>query len=99
MGLDFAIDQLFGTGWSALDTSGCEYHGGRCYPGLGRVLREFSAANADLSLRKVDLFDCYRAEWRDASGRALGGIVGSTELEAAVYALAMFRRAAQTVTA
>lgn len=99
MGLDFAIDQLFATGWSALDTTGCEFHGGRCYPGLGRVMREFAASGADLSLRRIDLFDCFRAEWRDAAGRALGGVVGQTEIEAAVYALAQFRRAAHAVTA
>jgi len=99
MDLDFAIEQLFATGWSALDTTGCEYHQGRCSPGLGRVMREFAASGVDLSLRKVDLFDCYRAEWCDASGRALGGVVGRTETEAAVYALAMFRRATQAVTA
>jgi hypothetical protein len=99
MGLDFAIEQLFATGWSALDTTGCEYHQGRCYPGLGRVMREFAAAGADLSLRKIDLFDCYRAEWRDHAGHALGGVVGHTETEAAVYALATFRRANQLVAA
>ena len=102
MGLNFAIEQLFATGWSALDTTGCEFHQGRCYPGLGRVMREFAGANADLSIRKIDLFDCYRAEWRDTSGppgNALGGVVGHTETEAAVYALAMFRRATQMVAA
>lgn len=99
MGLDFAIDQLFATGWSALDTTGCEFHAGRCYPGLGRVMREFASSGADLSLRKIDLFDCFRAEWRDATGRALGGVVGQTEIEAAVYALAQFRRSAHAVTA
>lgn len=99
MGLDFAIEQLFATGWSALDTSGCEYHKGRCHPGLGRVMREFASAGVDLSIRKIDLFDCYRAEWRDASGHALGGVVGHTETEAAVYALAMFRRSSQLAVA
>ncbi len=94
MGLDFAIDQLLDTGWTTLDTTGCEYSSARAYPGLGRIMREFQAGGAELSLRKVDLFDCYRAEWRDASGRALGGVVGQTEIEAAVYALAQFRRAA-----
>lgn len=98
MGLDFAIDQLFATGWNTLDTTGCEFRCGRAYPGLGRVLREFASAGVDLSLRKVDLFDCYRAEWRDASGHALGGVVGQSETEAAVYALAQFRRATQAVS-
>ena len=99
MGLDFAIEQLFATGWSPLDTTGCEVtSGGRTYPGLGRVLREFATNGSELTLRKVDLFDCYRAEWRDPSGRTLGGVVGQSELEAAVYALAQFRRSAKGAT-
>lgn len=97
MGLEFAIQQLLDTGWTTLDTTGCEYLRARAYPGLGRIMREFQAAGAELSLRKVDLFDCYRAEWTDASGRPMGGVVGQSEIEAAVYALAQFRRAAAAV--
>ena len=41
MGLDFAIDELFATGWSALDTTGCESEGGRWVPSVDRVMREF----------------------------------------------------------
>lgn len=92
MGLDFAIDELYETGWSALDTLGTHHHRGRTYPGVDRIKREFSAAGFDLTIRHVQLFDCYRAEWRDASGAAVGAVVGRTDEEAAVYAFSQLRR-------
>jgi hypothetical protein len=92
MGLEFAIDELYATGWSALDTSGTHHHNGRPYPGVERIRREFSAAGFDLAIRHVQLFDCYRAEWRDRAGNAVGAVVGRTDEEAAVYALSQLRR-------
>lgn len=93
MGIDFAIDELYATGWTALDTSGCSHHDdGRAYPGPELVTREFEQAGFELSVRHIQLFDCYRAEWRDGSGRALGAVVGQTEAEAVVYALSQLRR-------
>lgn len=93
MGLDFAIDELYATGWQALDSSGCKHHGdGRAYPSLDRVRSEFSGSGYNLSLRHVQLFDCYRAEWRDGQGVPRGAVVGRTDAEAAVYALSQLRR-------
>ncbi len=93
MGLDFAVDELYATGWSALDSAGCEHRtDGRAYPGVTRVADEFRSAGFDLTLRHVQLFDCYRAEWRDVSGQACGAVVGRVEAEAAVYALSQLRR-------
>lgn len=95
MGLDYAIDELYATGWSALDSAGCALHGdGRAFPGMDRVADEFRDAGYELNVRYIQLFDCYRAEWRDASGAPQGGVVGSTASEAAVYALAQLRRKA-----
>ena len=100
MGLDVAIDALYGTGWSASDPAGCEHTpGGRVYPGLKRAEREFADAGYRLRVRHMSSFDCHRAEWSDASGRAAGGVVGSSEAEAVVYALAMLRRASTGVMA
>ena len=96
MGLDFAIDELFATGWSALDTTGCESEGGRWVPSVDRVMREFEQAGLTLSVRHVQLFDCFRAEWTDGAGVPAGSVVGQTEREAALYALAQLRRASQT---
>ncbi len=92
MGLDFAIDELYATGWSELDTSNCEIHAdGRSIPTVVRVRQCFADAGLELSIRHIQLFDCYRAEWRDASGTT-GAVVGQSEREAAVYALSQMRR-------
>lgn len=93
MGLDFAIDELYATGWSALNTKGCEPHEGRWVPTVDRVRREFEVQGLSLCVRHIQLFDCFRAEWTDGSGIPAGAVVGQTELEAAVYALAQLRRA------
>jgi len=93
MGLDFALDELYTTGWTALDSTGCGYHtDGRLYPSVGRIKDEFILIGYELNLRHIQLFDCYRAEWRDSSGAAVGAVVGHSELEAAVYALSQARR-------
>ncbi len=95
MGLDVAIDELYASGWSALDTQGCGHHDdGRFFPGIDRICEEFRTLGYTLTLRHVQLFDCYRAEWTDEQGRAMGAVVGQTETEAAVYALSQVRRAA-----
>ena len=93
MELDFAIDELYAAGWSALDTTGCEHHtDGRVYPTVARVRDEFTKAGFELSLRHVQLFDCHRAEWSDSAGAAAGAVVGQSEIEAAVYALSQMRK-------
>lgn len=93
MGLNFAIDELYSTGWAALDSSGCEHHAdGRAFPRVARIGQEFRSAGFDLAVRYIQLFDCYRAEWRDSTGQPCGAVVGQTEQEAAVYALAQMRR-------
>lgn len=92
MGLEFAIEELYETGWSALDTAGTRHHNGRLYPGVDRIRQEFASAGFDLTIRHVQLFDCYRAEWRDSSGAAVGAVVGRSDEEAAVYALSQLRR-------
>lgn len=94
MGLDVAIDHLYATGWSALDTQGCAHHAdGRCFPTLERVKSEFASLGYEMAIRHVQLFDCYRAEWSTGEGPS-GAVVGQSEPEAAVYALAQARRLA-----
>ncbi len=100
MGLDFAIDELYRTGWDAADGSDCSPHtDGRAVPGIARVRREFHAAGYSLTVRQVPVFDCYQAEWRDASGSPCGAVVGRSEAEAAVYALSQLRRSLTPATA
>jgi hypothetical protein len=93
MGLDFAIEELYATGWSSLDSAGCKHHSGRPYPSLDAVKREFASAGLDLSITHIQLFDTFRAEWRDTQGQARGGgVIGKSEAEVAVYALSRLRR-------
>ncbi len=93
MGLDFAIDELYATGWTALDSTGCERHSdGRWFPSEQRAVSEFREAKFTLTVRKIELFDCYRAEWRDEGGAPAGAVVGRTRQEATVYALSHLRR-------
>lgn len=100
MGLEFAIDELYATGWSAEDQADCSPHAdGRSLPSLARVRREFAAAGYSLEVRHVQLFDCHQAEWRDAAGSPIGAVVGRTEAEAYVYALSQFRRHAAAAVA
>lgn len=93
MGLDFAIDELYATNWAPLNSSGCKHHtDGRAYPTPERIKNEFAEAGFSIAIRHVQLFDCYRAEWRDAAGSPAGAVVGRSEPEAAVYALSQLRR-------
>lgn len=93
MELAIAIDELYAAGWSTLDSAGCEFGpDGRLFPGLKRIVAEFEAAGFDFTLRRVEVFDCFRAQWGTPGGEAAGGVVGRTEAEAAVYALAQLRR-------
>lgn len=93
MGLEFAVEELYATGWSALDTAGCVHlSDGRSFPSPSRVGSEFEAAGFEFSVRHIQLFDCYRAEWKERGGSMSGAVVGQTESEAAVYALSQLRR-------
>ncbi|HBS29442.1 MAG TPA: hypothetical protein DEB06_08335 [Phycisphaerales bacterium] len=94
MSITFAVDALYSAGWSTLDSTGCEVSpDGRVYPGPGRVRHELDALGLGLTIGKVEEFDCVRAEWtRSGSSTPEGAVVGQTEAEAAVYALAQARR-------
>lgn len=100
MGLEFAVEQLYATGWSALDTRGCgRLADGRAYPERERVVAEFADAGLELAIEHIQLFDCYRAKWQDQAGGGAGSVVGHTIEEAAVYALSQMRRALAAVGA
>lgn len=100
MGLEFAIDELYATGWTAMDSAGCSFHtDGRAYPSVARVRKSFEDEGLVLSIRHIQLFGCHRAEWRDAQGSTLGAVVAQSELESAVFALAQLRRQAMSAPA
>jgi hypothetical protein len=94
MGLDFALDELFATGWTNLDTAGgsVQHTDGRAHPSVDRVRQEFAAAGSKFTLRRVDKFNCWRAEWTKPDGHGTDSVVGHSEAEAIVYALAQLRR-------
>jgi hypothetical protein len=97
MGLSFALDELRATGWSGLDSAGCAFDtDGRVYPSAARVRQEFAGAGFDLKIAEVAEYKCYRAEWAEAGGGEAAAVtqavVGHSEAEAAVYALAQLRR-------
>lgn len=98
MSLPIAIDALYDSGWSTLDSTGCSTApDGRVYPGEARLRREFASLGFDLVLRQIEEFGCFRAEWRSASGTVEGAVVGQSEAEAGVYALAKLRRSLAAV--
>lgn len=100
MGLDFAIDALYASEFKPEEVERCITHrDGRAYPTLDSVNMAFTAQGSALTIKHVQLFDCYRAEWRDDQGQLLGAVVGSTAEEAGVYALALLRRQADTAPA
>ncbi|HYF13660.1 MAG TPA: hypothetical protein VD971_01160 [Phycisphaerales bacterium] len=93
MGLDFAIDALYATDFRSAEAATCHVHrDGRLYPTQTAVGDCFASAGYSLTLRHVQLFDCYRAEWRDGNGQPCGAVVGQSADEAAVYALSLLRR-------
>jgi hypothetical protein len=65
---------------------------GRKYPTEDLVRRSFEESGYKLTVRHVQLFDCYRAEWRDAQGQPGGSVVGQTAAEVAVHAMSQLRR-------
>lgn len=99
MGIDIALEELYATGWSALDSAGCELDGqGRWVPTVSRIAEEFRGAGFALTVHHAQLFDCYRAVWMTTGGDPAGAVVGASEHEAAIYALAQLRRQVAAVS-
>jgi hypothetical protein len=101
MGLNFAIDALYATGWTPINPARCKNGpDNRSYPDEQGIRDTFAQHGCTLTIRHVQLFDCYRAEWREQSGDAIAGaVVGQTAEEAAVYALSQLRRQVLTAEA
>jgi hypothetical protein len=104
MNLTYAVDRLYDGGWQPEDDSADapleRLSDGRLYPSVAAVAREFAGAGLSLSVRHTPQFSCYRATWApndpDADGdHVTGTVIGTSEREAAVYALAQLRAAAR----
>lgn len=107
MNLQYAVDRLYQTGWSASagQTSAADLErlpDGRLFPSIRAVKAEFARAGLELAIKHTPKFNCYRSAWapagqimtdsRDADTRH-GTVIGACEREAAVYALAQLREA------
>jgi hypothetical protein len=93
MSLVFAVDRLYDCGYVPSQRRLLQrLDDGRRYPATPDILREFTAHGLTLRMKFITLFNCYRAEWSPLSDNSAsighGYCVGSTEAEAAVYALA-----------
>jgi len=98
MSLAFAIDALYDTGWHPTDPDGVRRHSdGRPFPSADAARRFFESRGLNLSVKHIQLFGCYRAEWADAAGRTVGAVVGMSEDEAAVFAMARVQKPAHIV--
>lgn len=96
MSLEFAIDALYDTGWHPTDPDAVRRHSdGRAFPSADAARQFFASRGLSLSVRHIQLFGCYRAEWADADGRTIGAVVGMSEDEAAVFAMARAQRPEQ----
>ena len=102
MNLDYAVERLYDSGWSpGLGIGHCDtLPDGRLLPSLESIHREFEQAGLELSIKHHPTFNTYRATWAPAiestdaahATDALNGtVIGSSEREAAVYALAQLR--------
>lgn len=92
MGLTFAVDQLYATGWSPRPGQPCEMDDrGRPFPDAASVRHEFAGAGRTLELSRSDAFGCVTATWTDDDGSTFA-VTGACESEAAVYALSRLRR-------
>jgi hypothetical protein len=105
MNLDFAVERLLETGWSAEGERDLDrLPDGRPFPSVAAVRRAFDRAGLTLELKHNFMFNCCRATWAPrgetidpdhAEDERHGTVVGSCEKEAAVYALAQLRAAVQ----
>jgi hypothetical protein len=98
MGLTYAIDALYATDFHPHDAANYRIHvDGRAYPTLAAIGQCFEAAGHSLTIRHIQLFDCYHAQWRDEHGESQGAVAGQTADEAAVYALSLLRKQLATI--
>ena len=103
MNLHYAVDRLYEVGWLPTYDDDLErLDDGRRYPSIDAIKSAFASAGLDLSIKHNLIFNCYRATWAPA-GEAIdpshnpdpthGTVVGTSDREAAVFALAQLREA------
>ena len=106
MNLDYAVDRLYESGWAPVFVNSDQYEtllDGRRFPGVESIRREFECAGLRLIIKHNLVFDTHRATWSPINelndstpaqeARRYGTVIGSSEEEAAVYAMAQLREA------
>ena len=102
MNLTYAVERLYGTGWTAGAADSERLPDGRRFPSVIAVQREFAQAGLELAIKHNLVFNCYRATWAPigeplddahSADERHGTVIGACEREAAVYALAQLREA------
>jgi hypothetical protein len=103
MNLDYAVERLYQTGWSAAGEWDLDHlPDGRAFPSVLAVQRDFARAGLELSIKHNLMFACFRATWapagepldpQHAADETHGTVIGACQREAAVYALAQLRTA------
>jgi hypothetical protein len=91
MSLNYAVDRLYEVGWNPSGNEIQTLPDGRIYPTVDGVKKEFSEAGLSLSLKNMGKFNCVQATWKS------GTVVGASEAEAAVYALAQLIATAEAM--
>src|SRR4051812_41763442 len=99
MSLSYAVERLYQAGWKADHESLQRLPDGRCYPDIQAIQNDFAASGLRLVLKENTRFKCAQATWAPVGEKIdsahpqderHGTVVGASEPEAAVYALAQF---------
>jgi hypothetical protein len=108
MSIDYAVNRLYDVGWlPAMEVDLDTLPDGRRCPSLEAVRREFHRAGLELSIKHNLIFNCHQATWaplgepldpKRAPDDQHGTVVGDSDREAAVYALAQLRTTLATCT-
>lgn len=96
MTLEYAVERLYETGWTAVEENDIEtLSDGRKFPSVAAVKRQFDEVGLSLSIKHNLMFNCFHAAWtpRDPGNTDAhpGTVIGACDREAAVYALAQLR--------
>ena len=102
MNLEYAVERLYEVGWRPSYQDVHRLPDGREYPSVHAVRGDFARAELQLVIKHTPDFGCYRATWAPlgqpvdppvSADARHGTVIGASEQEAAVYALAQLKTA------
>ena len=90
MSLNYAVERLYQMGWNPSGNDVSQLPDGRVYPSVSGVEKEFADAGLRFAVKPNPKFHCVQATWSatEPQDDRHGTVVGASEAEAAVYALA-----------